>query len=200
MPTTVTFCSCIASSIAACVFGGARLISSASTMLAKTGPWTNWNSRRPSAPSWRMSVPVMSIGIRSGVNWMRLNLQRHRLGQLADHQRLGQPGHAHQQGVPAGEQADRQPLDDVVLADDHPAQLLAQPGINFAEPVDGLHIIVAEVRDSRGIRELCHEGVVPVRACSGGFKSGFQNARARMSGPAWPFGDQRRSANRAPAF
>ena len=40
--------------------------------MAKTGPCTNWNSRAV-APSCRMSVPVMSIGIRSGVNWMRLN-------------------------------------------------------------------------------------------------------------------------------
>ena len=116
----------MASSIAACVFGGARLISSASTMLAKTGPWTNWNSRRPSAPSCRMSVPVMSIGIRSGVNWMRLNLSDIVSASLLTKQRLGQSRHAHQQGVPAGEQADRQPLDDVALADDDAAQLLPQ--------------------------------------------------------------------------
>ena len=32
---------------AACVLGGVRLISSASTMLAKIGPWTKRNSRRP---------------------------------------------------------------------------------------------------------------------------------------------------------
>ena len=38
LPCTVTRCSCMASSSAACVLGGVRLISSASTMFAKTGP------------------------------------------------------------------------------------------------------------------------------------------------------------------
>jgi hypothetical protein len=34
----------------------------------------NVNRRRPvSGSSWRMSVPVMSDGIMSGVNWMRRN-------------------------------------------------------------------------------------------------------------------------------
>ena len=43
-------------------------------MLAKTGPAMNSNRRRPvSGSSWRMSVPVMSEGIRSGVNWIRRN-------------------------------------------------------------------------------------------------------------------------------
>ena len=42
-PPTVTACSCIASSKAACVFGGVRLISSASSMFVKTGPWTKRN-------------------------------------------------------------------------------------------------------------------------------------------------------------
>ena len=59
---------------AACVLGGVRLISSASTMLAKIGPRTKRKFRCPVAVSWSMiSVPVMSLGIRSGVNWIRLN-------------------------------------------------------------------------------------------------------------------------------
>ena len=70
----MTLCSCIASSSAACVLGGVRLISSARIMLAKIGPCRKTNLRRPvSGSSCRMSVPVMSAGIRSGVNWMRLN-------------------------------------------------------------------------------------------------------------------------------
>ena len=40
-PITVTVCSCIASSSALCVFGVARLISSARMMLLKIGP--GWN-------------------------------------------------------------------------------------------------------------------------------------------------------------
>src|SRR4051812_42464110 len=66
----------MASSSADCVLGGVRLISSASTMWLKTGPGTKTRCRRPVAgSSWMMSVPVMSDGIRSGVNWMRENLR-----------------------------------------------------------------------------------------------------------------------------
>ncbi len=51
-----------------------RLISSARITLAKTGPRRNLNFRSPVAgSSWITSVPVMSEGIRSGVNWIRLN-------------------------------------------------------------------------------------------------------------------------------
>ncbi len=64
----------MASRSAACVFGGVRLISSASTIFEKMGPLENWNLRPPpSGSSCRTSVPVMSEGIRSGVNWMRRN-------------------------------------------------------------------------------------------------------------------------------
>ena len=41
--------SCMASSRADCVFAGARLISSASSRLVKTGPLTRWN-----LPSWKL--------------------------------------------------------------------------------------------------------------------------------------------------
>ena len=70
----MTWCSCIASSRLDWVFGVARLISSASTRLAKIGPGWNRKIRWPPS-SMRMFVPVMSAGIRSGVNWMRLNEQ-----------------------------------------------------------------------------------------------------------------------------
>jgi hypothetical protein len=62
----------MASSSAACVFGVARLISSASTTFAKTGPRSKVNSR-PEPASRMISVPVTSAGIRSGVFWMREN-------------------------------------------------------------------------------------------------------------------------------
>jgi hypothetical protein len=108
-PPTVTCRSCIASSSAACVFGGARLISSASTMLAKIGPSQEREAR---ACRWRSSsitsVPVMSAGIRSGVNWMRLKLQVEAPGQRADQQRLGQAGHALEQAVAPAEERDQQ--------------------------------------------------------------------------------------------
>ena len=75
-PCTVTRRSCIASSSAACVFGGVRLISSASSTLANTGPGMKISRRWPvSGSSWMTSVPVTSDGMRSGVNWMRENLR-----------------------------------------------------------------------------------------------------------------------------
>ena len=65
----------------------------------------------------------MSAGIRSGVNWMRLNVEVEDLGERLDQQRLGQPGHAGDQAVAAGEQRDQHLIDDLVLADDDLAQL-----------------------------------------------------------------------------
>ena len=66
----------MASSSAACVFGGVRLTSSASTTLANSGPSRKRNSRAPVLRfSTITSVPVMSAGVRSGVNWMRLKLR-----------------------------------------------------------------------------------------------------------------------------
>ena len=67
----------------------------------------------------------MSDGSRSIVNWMRAKARSIVLRQRGDEQRLGQPGHALQQQVPAGEQRDQQPLDDDVLADDDRADALA---------------------------------------------------------------------------
>src|SRR5438132_3609984 len=75
-PPAVTRCSCIACRSAACVFGGVRLLSSARSTCANTGPDTKRNARRPVVwSSSSTSVPVMSLGIRSGVNWMRLKVR-----------------------------------------------------------------------------------------------------------------------------
>ncbi len=69
-PSIVTCRSCIASSSAACVFGGARLISSARRRFVKIGPGRNSNSDS----RWlKIDEPVTSEGIRSGVNWIRAN-------------------------------------------------------------------------------------------------------------------------------
>ena len=67
-PSTVTVRSCIASSRADWVFAGARLISSASRSCVKSGPCTkrNWLVSRS-----KIYEPVTSLGIRSGVNWIR---------------------------------------------------------------------------------------------------------------------------------
>src|SRR2546428_116146 len=69
VPSIVTVRSCIASRSAAWVLAGARLISSARTRSAKIGPGRNVNSCVPV----RSETPVMSAGMRSGVNWMRWN-------------------------------------------------------------------------------------------------------------------------------
>jgi hypothetical protein len=61
----------MASSRADWVLGVARLISSARTMLANTGPGWKLSSRPPSGRSTRIEVPTMSAGMRSGVNWTR---------------------------------------------------------------------------------------------------------------------------------
>jgi hypothetical protein len=60
------------SSIADWVFGDARLISSPTTMLANTPPGLNSKSR----VSWlKTETPMTSLGIRSGVNWIRCTEQ-----------------------------------------------------------------------------------------------------------------------------
>jgi len=71
VPATVTCCSCIACNSADCVRGLARLISSAIKSCAKTGPEMKRKLRLPVWLSSSTSVPRMSDGMRSGVNWMR---------------------------------------------------------------------------------------------------------------------------------
>jgi hypothetical protein len=89
-----------------------------------------------------MSVPVMSMGIKSGVNWMRLKLSAHRFGETRDEQRLGEAGHAHQQRVTAGEEADGELLDDLVLADDDFFELIAEAAVNLAEFINGGDVVL----------------------------------------------------------
>ena len=60
------------SSSADWVLGVARLISSARTICAMTGPGRNSNS----PVFWlKIETPVTSLGSRSGVNWMRRKVQ-----------------------------------------------------------------------------------------------------------------------------
>ena len=78
---------------AACVLGGVRLISSARMMLAKTGPRMNRNDRSPVERfSSITSVPVMSDGMRSGVNWMRLNFSFSTLAMVEMSSVFARPG------------------------------------------------------------------------------------------------------------
>ena len=104
-------------------------------------------------------MPVMSIGIRSGVNWMRLNFSDIVSASLLTSSVLASPGTPISSAWPAREQADRQPLDHVVLADDDPAQLLPQPGIDLSQVVDRLDVILFERSSSRRFVRLCHPSV-----------------------------------------
>jgi len=64
-PPMDTWPSAMTSSSADCTLAGARLISSARTRLANTGPHSMSNS---SADGRQIRVPTMSAGTRSGVN------------------------------------------------------------------------------------------------------------------------------------
>ena len=110
----VTVRSCMASSSADCVLGVARLISSASTRLAKIGP------------GWKRSVLCAAVvGLHDhaaddvGGHQVGRELDA-RIAQLkcarqrAQQRGLAQSGNAFEQHVAAGEQADQHAFDDVV--------------------------------------------------------------------------------------
>ena len=95
----------------------------------------------------------MSEGIRSGVNWMRLNLRSTACGQLPDEERLGEAGDAAQQAVAAGEKRDEDLPDDALLADDHLGQfpLEACRDVGHAvQPVPGAARICPDIH-RRGV-------------------------------------------------
>ena len=70
-----------------------------------------------------MSVPVMSLGIRSGVNWMRRNDMARVCESVRIMAVLARPGHAFEQAVAAGEHGDHELFDDFALTDDELAHL-----------------------------------------------------------------------------
>ena len=78
----------------------------------------------------------MSIGIRSGVNWMRLNFSDIVSASLLTSSVLARPGTPINRRVAAGKQADRQLFDHIVLADDDSAQLAAESAVELAQFVD----------------------------------------------------------------
>src|SRR5437763_7782964 len=109
-PAAVTWCSCIACSSAACVLGGVRFTSSASTMFANTGPRTKRKLRLPVLWSSSMiSVPVISEGMRSGVNWMRENLRSSVCATVCTIRVLASPGTPKSSACPPENTAVRMP-------------------------------------------------------------------------------------------
>ena len=83
-----------------------------------------------------MRVPTRSAGSRSGVNCRRLKRAADDRGEGLDGEGLGQAGHALEQHVAPGEQADEEALDGPVLADDDlldlEERLLEQGGLGRA--------------------------------------------------------------------
>ena len=88
----------------------------------------------------------MSDGTRSGVNWMPGEVAADHGREAAHRQRLGHAGHALEQDVALGQQADHQLLDHVLLADDDPLDL----GDRLAEQLGGL--LVARLPGGRAGR------------------------------------------------
>ena len=70
----------------------------------------------------------MSDGIRSGVNWMRLNLSVDRIGERLDEQRLRQARHAAKETVPAREQTSEDLTANLTLPDDDATNFAVQSG------------------------------------------------------------------------
>ena len=70
-----------------------------------------------------MSVPVMSDGIRSGVNWMRLKTRPSVCAMVRTISVLAVPGKPGDQAVAADKQRDQNLIEHFFLADDHLADL-----------------------------------------------------------------------------
>jgi hypothetical protein len=83
----------------------------------------------------------MSEGIRSGVNWIRENCRSSAWARLLTSRVLASPGHADEQAVTAGEQADEQQVDHALLADDAAVQLLDQALAAAGERLQGGAIV-----------------------------------------------------------
>ena len=122
---TVTCRSCIASSSAACVLGGVRLISSARITLREQRAFEEAELAAAGRAVLLDDFGAGDVGRHQvGRELDAAERQVQRAGQRADHQRLGQARHAFQQAVAPAEQRDQQFLDHLVLADDHLGQLV----------------------------------------------------------------------------
>ena len=122
-PAAVTWYSCIASSSAAWVFGGVRLISSARMICAKIGPL------HEPQPARRPPILVQYLGPgdvgrhQIGRELDPLELEIEDLRQGLDQQRLGEAWHTCDEAVAAGQEGNQDLLDGVVLPDNHLAEL-----------------------------------------------------------------------------
>jgi hypothetical protein len=77
--------------------------------------------------------------------------QGQRARQRADHERLGQAGHAFEDTVALAEERDEQLLDDLILADDDAAQLLLDIFKRLAQAADGVEVVLCHVGRGRSL-------------------------------------------------
>ena len=83
-------------------------------------------------------MPVMSAGIRSGVNWIRWNLRWKTCAIVRTSSVLASPGAPVIRQWPPGEQADQELVRRLVLADDDLGQLALDPAAALEDLLDGL--------------------------------------------------------------
>ena len=129
-PSVVTCRSCIASSSAACVFGGARLISSASRRLVKIGPGAELEVAVALVPDRRAGDVG---GHQVGRELDAAEAEPAGLGERARDQRLREARHVLEQDVAVGEQAEQDQLELLALADDGALDLVDQAGAELCE-------------------------------------------------------------------
>ncbi len=78
-------------------------------------------------------MPVISLGIRSGVNWIRLNSSVSDCASECTIRVLARPGDALEDAMAAGEDGHQELLDDLVLPDDLSGDLLPDPVVRRAQ-------------------------------------------------------------------
>ena len=161
-PSTVTWRSCIASSSAACVRAGVRLISSASSTFVKTAPGTNCGS-----PSFFTVVPIRSSGVVSGVNWMRLKRTPSTRAMPAAIIVFATPGGPSSEHVTSGDRGDEQEVELLAVPDDDLCHLAAHVGAQLARDRIGRHGHSRRVARRRGRISDVHGGASSVAAAFG---------------------------------
>ena len=122
-PNVVTRRSCIASSSADCVFGDARLISSASSRFVKIGPAWKTNCLLPVALLQDVAagdVRRQQVGRELDAADVERQQPRERLDELG----LAQARQTFEQHMSPGEQRRDDLVDHLLLAEDHAAQLV----------------------------------------------------------------------------
>ena len=169
----------MASSSAAWVFGGVRLISSASSSWVKTGP-----GRKTISPlRWSYSgAPTTSDGSRSGVNWMRAKSRPSTLRERPRDERLAQAGQVLEEHVAAGQDADQDQLEGATAADHGPLELVEdRRGLprGLFRSHSCSNRVISRARVWRGMPRCCLARSSGLMACPGSTQ-GHRDSSARV--------------------